>query len=295
MDYNDILHVFETIRKKSNFHGPAMYIIAPYNGDIEDYQNDGVEAQIQGKWQPSVSSPEWVVLKRVIYLAKRSREYMLHCLVAFDDSDWSPIFRETPNSFKSYSLLMRVHQDFIVDPEASSTGVRFDRVMGQDRVDDSSFARSMQALSLGPKALRQKVYRNLRAGSNQVALPAWQPVCRLVEVLRKRFGRHAVFFYNQSCPEVICVLWRPHVFCPSPFSVMSCEHSYPIDEEWNSNTLVSRNLGDMVREMQAYSRDIVTNIRIFDESCLSHSSKRRRFDDMPEQASDSSDSSTFEH
>jgi hypothetical protein len=268
-----------------------MYIVAPYNGNAEDYGHDGVETQIQGKWEPSIASPEWVVLKRVIQIAKRSREHMHHCLVSFDDSNWPAVFRESPGSFKSYSLLMRVHEDFIVDSEASSTGGHLEVLKGEDGLNESSFARSMAALTLGPRALRQKVYRNLRSGSRNSVVPIWQPVRELVQALRKRFGCHAVFFYNQNCPEVICVLWRPKAFSPMSFSVMSSESSHPTEDEWNSSSLVAHNLGDLVREIQEYSKDIVTNIRVFDESCLSHFSKRRRVDDFTEQEPEASDSS----
>jgi len=277
-DYSDILHAFSNVRKRSNSDESPMYVIAPYNRDCEVSEGDGNHAP--HKWVPSVVSPEWVVLKRVIHLANRSHQYLHRCLVAFDDSDWSAVFRETPLAFKSYSFLMRVHQDFIVNLEASSTGGRLELVKSEDAVDDTSFGRSMAALALGPPALRQKGYRNLRRASTNALVPMWNPVRDLVDKLREQFDEHALFFYNQNCPEVICVLWRPQKFSPMPFSVMSSERSHPIDEELQCDSLVSCSLGDIVREIQECSKEIVTTIRIFDESGLSPSSKRQKVDDV---------------
>ena len=289
-DYRDIRHVFNSIRRLSKDHGPPMYVIAPYNGETEDYKDDGDSTLMRGKWEPSLVSPESVVLNRVIYLSKRSRQLMHRCLVSFDDSDSLSVFRESLSSFKSYSLLMRVHEDFVSDVETSSTGGHLKVDKREDGQNESSFARSMAALAFGPRLPRQKGYRNLRQGSSNGVVPNWQPVRDLVDMLRTRFGRHAVFFYNQNCPEVICVLLRPHVFSPVPFSVMSSELSCPMGYEWQSGSLVARNLGDIVREMYEYSKDIVTHIRVFDESCLSHFSKRQKVDEYDAKAPEYSDS-----
>jgi len=279
-NYHQIYHVFNSIRKLSKDPGPPMYVIAPYDGETEDYKDDGVATRMLGKWEPSVASPELVVLNRIIYLAKRSRHMMHRCLVSFDDSDCMSVFQETPHSFKSYSLLMRVHEDFITDFETSSTGGRLAVDKTEDGQNESSFARSMAALSLGPRLLRQKVYRNLRRGPSNGVVPFWHPVRDLVDRLENVFGRQAVFFYNQNCPEVICVLLRPHVFPPVLFSVMSSERSCPMDYEWHASSHVTRNLGDIVREMFEYSKDIVSDIRVFDETCLSHFSKRQKVDEI---------------
>ena len=289
-DYRDIRHVFNSIRRLSKDHGPPMYVIAPYNGETEDYKDDGDSTLMRGKWEPSLVSPESVVLNRVIYLSKRSRQLMHRCLVSFDDSDSLSVFRESLSSFKSYSLLMRVHEDFVSDVETSSTGGHLKVDKREDGQNESSFARSMAALLLGPRLLRQKGYRNLRRGSSNGVVPIWHPVRDLVDRLEKVFGRQAVFFYNQNCPEVICVLLRPHVFAPVLFSVMSSERSCPMDYEWHASSLVARNIGDIVREMFEYSKDIVTDIRVFDETCLSHFSKRQKVDENGSQTREVGDS-----
>lgn len=278
---DEIFQAFERCRGQAKDSGPPMYVIAAYNRDTGelDGQNDEQEAssaENNEKWNPSVASPEWVVLSRAVYLAKRSHEYMHSCLSNFDDASWCSIFHETPNSFKSYSVLMRVGGDFIVDHETSSTGGKLDVTRSTDGLLQSSFTRSMKARNLGPKCLRQKVYRNLRTGNSAVVIPTWQPIQDLVESLRNRFGDYAIFFYNEFCPEVIGIAWRPQVFVQGSFSAMSSEHSCPVTDDWTVDTLVSRNVGDLVREITQYGKNIATSVRIFDETCLSHFNKKQK-------------------
>jgi hypothetical protein len=134
----------------------------------------------------------------------------------------------------------------------------------------------MKALSMGPKALRQNIYRNLGTDKPHRIILSWRPIHGLVEALQERFGTFAVFFYNELCPEVIGVVWRPQVFNAGKFSAMSAVNSCPVDDDWNGANLFSRNLGDLMREMTQYTRDIITNIRIFDDCCLPHFSKRQK-------------------
>jgi U3 small nucleolar RNA-associated protein 22 len=257
-----------------------MYVIAAYNrgtSELDEQQDlEGASGATNEKWRPSVASPEWVVLRRAVYLAKTSHEYMYNCLSNFDDVTWSSIFHETPNSFKSYSVLMRVASDFVVDQETSSTSGDLVGTRSADGLMESSFTRSMKARTMGPKCLRQKVYRNLRAGKSAAVIPAWQPIQDLVKSLQKRFGDYAVFFYNEFCPEVIGIVWRPQVFVPTSFSAMSSEHSYPVDDDWKLDTLISKNVGDLLREISQYTANIATNVRIFDDACLAHFNKKQK-------------------
>lgn len=267
-EYNDIYQTFEKLRGKANDGEPAMYVVASYNRGL-----DGTDE----KWQPSVLSPERVVLSRVVHLAKRSYEYMHRSLFRFDDMDWQAIFRETSASFMTYSVLMRVGPSFVVDEDTSSTAGN----LGISDIDEggsmeSSFTRSFKAFSAGPKTLRQKVYRNLAEKSKSAVIPAWQPVQELVATLQKRLGEHAVFFFNEYCPEVIGLVWRPQVFTPGHFSAMSSERRCPAGDEWGNDSFVSRNLGDVLRESNQYSKDIVTSIRIIDENVLAHFSKKQK-------------------
>ncbi len=279
-EYDDINRAFEKCRSKGKDSGPPIYVIAPYNRcsydlDQEEDQNNnhGVNSE---KWQQSVASPEWVVLRRLVHLAKRSHEYMYRCLSNFDDSDWSAIFHETPNSFKSYSVLMRVNAELIVDQETSSTSGSLEVIKNEDGTEQSSFTRSMKSLSIGPRTLRQNVYRNVRARKAGDIVPGWNPIQMLVASLQAHFGEYAVFFYNEFCPQVIGIVWRPEVFTPTPFSALSSESSYPVNDNWTGDTLVSRNSSDLLRELTQYTKDMVTNIRVFDDTSLAHFSKRQK-------------------
>lgn len=279
-EYDDIYKAFQECRGKESDGGPSMYVIAPYNRSIDDLNEEQdmetKDVVKSSRWQHSVPSPEWVVLSRAVHLARRSMEHMHRCVSSFDDTDWQAIFHQTPNSFKSYSLLLRVNTDFLSDNETSSTSGNLEVIKGESGTKLSSFSRSMKAIAMGPKALRQKIYRNLEAGNLHGIIPSWRPIHGLVEALQQRYGTFAVFFYNELCPEVIGVVWRPQVFTPIPFSAMSSENSYPVDDRSNGANLLSRNLGDLIREMTQYTRDTITNIRIFDDTCLPSFSKRRK-------------------
>jgi len=279
-DYDDIYKAFQECREKERNGGPSMYVIAPYNRSIDDL-NEGQDLEItdvikSSRWQQSVPSPEWVVLSRAVHFARRSMEHMHMCISTFDDTEWQAIFHQSPMSFKSYSLLMRVNKDLLADLETSSTSGNLEVMKSEGGAKLSSFSRSMKALTMGPKVLRHKIYRNLGADKYQSIIPSWRPIHVLVEVLQEHFGAFAVFFYNELCPEVIGIVWRPQVFTPSPFSALSSENSCPVDDDWNGTNLASRNPGDLIREMTQYTRGIITNIRIFDDSCLPHFSKRRK-------------------
>lgn len=246
-----------------------MYIVAPYKKNI--FGTDG------RKWEPSALSLEWVVLNRAVHVAKCSHECLQNCIRLFDDRDWQAIFKETPDSFKSYSALLRVGMPFVLDEGSSSTVSNLRPSKNADGTMDSSFTRSMKAWSLGPTSLQQKAYRNLMPlKATDVVISAWRPVQELVESMTKRFGDYAVFFYNEYCPEVVGVVWRPGVFDAASFSAMSSERTCPVSDKWRGDCLVFCNIGDVMREIYQFSRDIVTHVKIFDEACLAHFSRKRQ-------------------
>jgi hypothetical protein len=259
--------------------GPPMYIIAPYDKtdiDEEDARN-AVQAAKESSWHPSVASPESVVLTRAAALAKLSYVFMNRCLVNFDETDWSAVFHETATAFKSYSVLLRINSDFVVDSDSSSTGGNLDICANADGVLETAYTRSMRTRFLGPKPLRRKLYRNLRAGPDDAVLSTWQPVQSVVKSLRDEFGPYALFFYNELSPEVVGLVWRPQTYSPMPFSVMASDYARPTEDgDWKSDSLVMRNASDLLREMRQYSQDIVTTVKIFDDSCMIHRSKKRK-------------------
>ena len=279
------------VRGEKRNSGPPMFIIAPYDKtETEEEDNsmnrNAVQVSNRSSWIPTTISPEWVVATRAVGLAQRSYQFMMQRLLEFDNSsDWSAIFHESSASFHSYSVLLRVSTDFVVDQESSSTGVDLNPRMNEDGVLESSFTRSMKGLIQGPKGLRRKVYKNLQhsaqTSADDTVLLCWQPVQSVIDSLRKAFGNYALFFYNELAPEVIGVVWRPETFKPLPFSAMTAEHAIPLDEdatEWENDSMVTHNATDLLREMSEYYKDIVTTAKIIDKSCLIASTKKRKRD-----------------
>jgi hypothetical protein len=156
-----------------------MYIVSPndrQSGSEDEEAEQGSAAEngmsSGGTWTPTFTqhNPERVVLSRAAALAKRSHDFLMEALLSNHDVDWSAVFLETPSSFMSYSALLRVDSDFVVDKECSSTGSEIGIYPSKDGVLESSYTRSMRQRSLGPKALRRKVYRNLSNLEDDVVL-----------------------------------------------------------------------------------------------------------------------------
>ena len=261
-----------------------MYIIAPYDkleSDDEDPLNrNTVKNSEKAVWEPNTVSPEWVCLTRTVALAKRSYSFMMRKIMAFGTSNgWSAIFHESAASFQSYSVLLRVDTDFVVDAEASSTDIDLNPASDKNGLLETSYTRSMKARIQGPKGLRRKVYKNIQSSAIDETILRWQPIESLVSSLRERFGAYALFFYNELSPEVIGVVWRPQTFTTMTFSAMTAEYSRPMDDDennWKNDSLVIRNATDLLREMSEYYHYVITTVKIIDESFLVSSSKRQK-------------------
>ena len=181
-DHSDIISQFEQARGPEFKNGPPMYIISPNDRrrGSEDEQDDPTKGpkadkgscSSNGTWAPTFTqhNPEFVVLARAAVLAKRSYDFLMEALSSNNAVDWSIVFHETPSSFMSYSALLRVDSDFIVDKECSSTRSKIFVYASKDGVLESSFTRSMRQRSLGPISLRRKVYRNLSNSEEAVVL-----------------------------------------------------------------------------------------------------------------------------
>ena len=286
---------FEQARGATGEGGPPMYIVSPYdrqgtNDSLDtstsraenDNSNDSTSRQqaINSStvmnsmaWTPGFTStlPEWVVLTRAVALAKKTRAFLTQKRLEFNSDGWSAAFQETSTSFKAYSALLRVEPELAVDEKSSSTGTDLNPsvVNGEhDGLLESAFTCSMRLRYVGPKSLRVKLYKNMRdiSGSEQqqTVLHDWRPVDALVNALRDNFGHHALFFYNDLCPDVIAVLWRPKVFVPKPFSVMGSEFAQPcVASGWKPDTMVMVNGRDVLREMSQFYNSIVTKVKLF--------------------------------
>ena len=82
-EYDAIHRAFEESRDDGDHVSPPMFLIAPYNkvGNEEELSStSNINPTFNdATWKPSVTSPELVVLKRAIELAKRSFDYMHAC------------------------------------------------------------------------------------------------------------------------------------------------------------------------------------------------------------------------
>ena len=93
----------------------------------------------------------------------------------------------------------------------------------------------------------------------------WQPVKELVHHLRRKFNHQALFFYNEYCPEIIAILFRPDVFTPQPFSAMASEYKRPVGD---GSDMVVTNVHDILREMENMARDVVVDVKVLDQRLL---------------------------
>jgi hypothetical protein len=298
-DHLDIVAQFEHTRGPQFRNGPAMYIISPNDRVGEDdAEGAGDKSKTLSLWIPTFTqhNPELVVLSRAVALAKRSHNFLMDFLSCQDSANWSAVFHETPSSFKSYSALLRIDSDFVVDKECSSTSSDLSFSRHDDHGLQSSFTRSMRVRSLGPKALCRKVYRNLSTADDDAVMFDWRPVEEMVQTLRNKFGSCALFSYNDLSPEVVGMLWRPISFMPHAFSAMNSEFVLPIEQQdWKTDSLVIRNTSDLLREMKQYTNDIVVDMKVLDDPTAKarpsvFKSKKRSAVYAPDDHSSSSDS-----
>lgn len=284
-EYDEIILQFEETRGNNRKGSHPMYMIAPYNklemNEEGSMDQNAVKSSNQSSWKPSINSLEWVCLTRCVALAELSYSFMMKKLISFtQSSDWSAIFHESPSAFQSYSVLLRVDTDFVVDTEASSTGCDLNPYPNDVGVLETSFTRSMKARVEGPKGLCRKVYKNIQNSTNDETLLLWQPVKSVISSLRENFGKYALFFYNELAPEVIGLVWRPQTFATMPFSAMTAEYAKPLDDnekKWKNDSLVIRNRTELLQMMSEYFQYIITTVKVMDESCFPPSPKRMKF------------------
>ena len=292
-DHDDIVSQFEKARGP-NDAGPPMYIIAPYNrqdqDDDETTQHGKADKSNESSvWIPSVESPEWVIVKRAAALARRSHDFLMGCMRTFDEDKWSTAFHETASSFQSYSILLRIDPDFVIDSPSSSTSGELGVTPDKEGALQSAYTHSMIARFAGPKPLRRKVYRNLQGSESEAVLLHWDPIQTLVKAMTEKFGRFAAFFYNDLSPEVVALRWRPETFALLPFSAMTSEYVRPAEESnWKSDSFVARSADDILRDMRQYYENIVTTVKIFDHQGTANH-KRRKVEKENDSEADSDD------
>lgn len=276
-DHRAIQLQFAKARGEFYDRGPAMYILSPWNyghqdDDADADADDGSTGRMGGgaSWSPSFTTncPERVVLSRAVALAERTHAFLCALRLNFDDSAWPGAFAESTASFRSYSALLRVDPGFAVNAEASSSALSRSLLVAKNKSEEweSTYTRSMRSLAEGPKALRKKLYRNLMVDDDDGLLLEWRPMAETVRALRAKIGRLALVFYNDLCPEVLAVVWRP-LSPPRPFSAVTSEHARPVtgnDRPAEPDALVTLNVGDVLRDMACLTVDTVVDVKVFD-------------------------------
>jgi len=285
----EVIHAqFNKIRGPERRGGPAMYIISPADYDgveamvgskvvgdnaLDTTQNQPVPGAAAGKiWAPSVTAkfPERVVLSRAVALAKCSRDHLTSCIRSgqIGNNNWVAAFQESSASLTSYSALLRVDPSYIIDSGCSSTNAdstitsTTTTQVGNEKTT-SPFEKCLQKRCSGPKELRKKHYKNLALEKD--TLHEWQPVKSLVNALRSKYEDYAVFFYNEFAPDVIAIIWRPDAFKPQPFSAIVSEFKRPAMERWKDDSLAVTNTDDVMAEISHFSRNIISNFKVFDD------------------------------
>jgi hypothetical protein len=74
---------------------------------------------------------------------------------------------------------------------------------------------------------------------------------------------HALFLYNDLCPEVIAIVWRKHE--RRSFSAITSEYAQPVSiDGWQSDTLVVLNVHDVLRGAKSVMANMISGVKLFD-------------------------------
>jgi len=264
----DIVNKFQSLRGADGISGPPMYIVS--NDYVEILHDSSYHESSNNKWIPSFTrlTPERVVLSRICALANQSYQYIMKAMMNSKSTEinaWKGIFQENPSSMKSYSFLLRVNTDFVVDSGCSSSSSDFGLLNSVHLGFETPYTRTLIKRLLGPKQLRKKAYKNLNSQTAKDGIMyCWKPVESKIDRLRSRYGQFFVLFYNKLSPELIAVLWRPSAFLSKPFNAINSELKHPIENEWNRDSLVITNADDIFREISYLVKDLVVDTRVFD-------------------------------
>jgi hypothetical protein len=67
------------------------------------------------------------------------------------------------------------------------------------------------------------------------------------------------------CCDVLGIVWRRPLYQPKSFSIINSQYVQPVTvDNWKSDTLVTINVGDVLREIIQYTTDIVVAVKVFD-------------------------------
>jgi U3 small nucleolar RNA-associated protein 22 len=129
----------------------ALIVHPDHNTEVDNEVSVGKEGMtLVAPYGETLHGPERVVVFRTAALAKRSHQYLYDCME--QDGDWRGAFVESVSALHSFSILLRVDDDYVLDTSLSSTGLSSTQYL----YHESALARLQ-----GPKALRKRLYKNL--------------------------------------------------------------------------------------------------------------------------------------
>jgi len=94
-----------------------------------------------------------------------------------------------------------------------------------------------------------------------------------MESLRSKFGDKALFYFNDLTPDLIAVLWRPDTIKTQPLSVLHSEYKRPVENNWQNDSLVLTNQGDIIADMGHICQDAESEIKILDDRVVKNIAK----------------------
>jgi len=264
LDERSAIHSrFQAARGSSYLNGPPMYIVSTNHCELERPSSEN--GQHNDRLLTPVftcSLPEKVVLSRTCSLAKCSYHFLLNQMTIYEDTScdrntWISLFQENSSSLKSFSSLIRVNSNFVMDSTCSSTIVEpgIFEILNENK---TLYTLSQERRYFGPKGLHKKIYKNLSLmNGEETVIYCWRPIETAIARLRYHFGHLIVFFYNEFTPNAIAMLWRPNAFASKPFSAINSEYKIPDDRICHVDTHVAINSGDILCNLLLLLRDMV--------------------------------------
>lgn len=226
-------------------HHPAMFIAADYE-----------DVDCLSSW--THFSPDRVVVQRIVSLAQRSYDALVHWLVVgASASGWQAAFASTRAEFDAMLAL-------------STDRLPSKKVQRIEGGEDQSAGKKKSKKHHHPFV--SPVYKNMSLTSVPVYI-GFDPVRELVADLERRFGHLAFFFVNDVDAREIMVAWRPTAFLPSKFRAITSNGlavlpSQSTDEddgvltEASARSYAVPNVFELLAEMRRLGDDMVDGVAL---------------------------------
>lgn len=116
----------------------------------------------------------------------------------------------------------------------------------------------LQESTLHKPTQKRKKRNKLKVPS---VLVGFDPVGNYITQLEERFGRLAVFCYDEYGGDVLGIRWLPEMFIPKPLDPVNCIGYIPLTRK-NKQVCVVPNVLSLVEEMSDLGQGLVQDIQI---------------------------------